>query len=249
MEDKKYVLITGASSGIGNNIAVQLSERYNLIINGRNNETLNEVLSNCTNPEIHIKWIYDLKDTDNIESAFRFFIEQHNISVSIFIHCAGYLKMLPLRRITKSHLNETMNVNFNSAVLLVKQLISKKINGTCLNNIVFISSTASIMGAKAFNVYSGSKGALDALMRSLAVELAPNVRVNSVLPGGIQTKMTQEMFDDVDLLKRMSVDYPLGLGEPNDIFTMVEFLISEKSKWITGQQFIVDGGRSINISA
>ena len=105
------------------------------------------------------------------------------------------------------------------------------------------------MGAKAFNVYSASKAALDALMRSLAVELAPNVRLNSVLPGAIQTRMTDHIFKDAELLNRMTKDYPLGVGYPSDIFEMVRFLISDESRWITGQQFVVDGGRSINISA
>ena len=85
-------------------------------------------------------------------------------------------------------------------------------------------------------------------MRCLAVELAPNVRVNSVLPGAIQTEMTGNIFENKEVLDRMAQMYPLGVGKPHDIFEMVEFLLSEKSRWITGQQFTVDGGRTINIS-
>lgn len=248
MENKKNILITGASSGIGEHIAVKLSAHYNIILNGRSRDTLSLVQEKCFNKDNHLKWVYDLNNIEGIEESVKDFIENNNIDISAFVHCAGYLKMLPLRSINVTQLKETMNVNCHSAALLIKSMISKKINRKSLKNVVFISSTASIMGAKAFNAYSASKGALDSLMRSLAVELAPNVRLNSVLPGGIQTRMTENMFKEAGLMERMAKDYPLGLGEPNDIFEMVEFLLSGKSKWITGQQFVVDGGRSINIT-
>jgi len=249
MELDSYVLITGASSGIGQHIAINLSDKYNLILNGRNEVALSEVISKCANPGNHIKWVYDLENIDNVEESLHAFLAHHQKTVSIFIHCAGFLKMLPLKSISKAHLLQTMNVNFNAAALLIKSLISKKINGVALQNVVFISSTASIMGAKAFNIYSASKAAADALMRSLAIELAPQVRLNSVLPGAVHTKMTDDMFNDAGLLERMTKQYPLGLGNANDVYEMVKFLISDQSRWITGQQFVVDGGRSVNISA
>jgi len=249
MTEKSWVLITGASSGIGQHIAIKMSETYNLIINGRNDETLSLTLSQCQHPQNHIKWIHDLNDCNGLESSLQSFLTTHDSVVSGFVHCAGFLKMLPLKNISKLQVDETMNINFTSAALIIKALINRKVNKAALQNVVFISSTASIRGAKAFNVYSASKAALDGLMRSLAVELAPQVRLNSILPGSIQTKMTESMFADPDLLQRMAKDYPLGLGEPQDIFEMVKFLLSESSRWITGHQFVVDGGRSINISA
>lgn len=230
-------------------MAIHLSGTYNLVLNGRNAETLAGVAAQCESAENHLVWACDLKDPDGLEESLQAFLGENGLTVSIFIHCAGFLKMLPLKSISKAAIQETININFTSAALLVKALISRKINKAGLQNAVFISSTASIMGAKAFNIYSGTKAALDAMMRSLAVELAPAVRLNSVLPGGIQTKMTDTMFNDPELLQRMAKDYPLGLGQPHDIFEMVSFLISDKSRWITGQQFVVDGGRSINISA
>jgi NAD(P)-dependent dehydrogenase (short-subunit alcohol dehydrogenase family) len=86
-------------------------------------------------------------------------------------------------------------------------------------------------------------------MRAAAVELAPDVRVNSVLPGAVRTAMTESMLADDALQTRMEADYPLGLGEPGDIAAAVEFLLSEKARWITGQQLVVDGGRTVNITA
>lgn len=249
MEEKKYILLTGASSGLGKYMALRLSREYNLVLNGRDSGKLDAIRSECTDKDQHLLWEFDLNNVADLEASYKAFAEAQGVRISGFIHCAGYLKMLPLKSISSAHLAETMNVNFNAAVLLIKLLLNRKLNSDALRNIVFISSTASIMGAKAFNVYSASKGALDALMRSLAVELAPRVRVNSVLPGGIQTQMTDHMFNDPELLQRMAKDYPLGLGQPEDIYEMVDFLLSGRSKWITGQQLVVDGGRSINITA
>lgn len=248
METKNYILISGSTSGMGMFIAEKLSDKYNLVLNGRNQEKVDSVIAKCKNQDNHKSWIYDLKNINDIEGSLKQFLADNTANISHFIHCAGFLKMLPLRNISFANIEETMNVNFNSAVLIIKTLINKKLNGTGFKNIVFISSTASIMGAKAFNVYSASKGALDALMRSLAVELAPATRVNSILPGAVQTAMTESIYENAELMTRMNKEYPLGLGGVEDIYEMVDFLISDRSKWITGQQFVVDGGRSINIT-
>jgi NAD(P)-dependent dehydrogenase (short-subunit alcohol dehydrogenase family) len=244
-----YLLISGSTSGMGQYMAIQLSKDYNLILNGRNDEKLSKTLELCSYEKKHLLWNFDLKNVDQLEADLTEFLQKNNITVTTFIHCAGFLKMLPLKNMQLITMQETMNVNFLSSALIIKTLINKKANDAALQNVVQISSTAGIRGAKAFNIYSASKGAMDAMTRSLAVELAPKVRINSVLPGGVQTQMTDTMFNDNDLIERMAKDYPLGLGFPNDVYEMVKFLISEKSKWITGQQFVVDGGRSINITA
>jgi NAD(P)-dependent dehydrogenase (short-subunit alcohol dehydrogenase family) len=144
---------------------------------------------------------------------------------------------------------EIMNVNFFSAAEITRLLLKKKINHLQLRNIVFVSSTASKFGAKGLNLYCATKGALDSLMRALAVELAPEIRINSVLPGGVRTSMTESMFADPQLAARLGADYPLGPGNISDIAAAVEFLLSDKARWVTGQQFTVDGGRTVNISA
>ncbi|MFR7810682.1 MAG: SDR family NAD(P)-dependent oxidoreductase [Butyricimonas faecihominis] len=88
---------------------------------------------------------------------------------------------------------------------------------------------------------------MDSLMRSLAVELAPRVRVNSVLPGGVRTAMTEHMYQDENLIERMAA-LSLGPGKVKDIYMAVKFLLSDEARWVTGQQFTVDGGRTINIT-
>jgi len=248
-EHNGYVLISGSSSGIGQEMAVQLSGRYRLILNGRDAERLEGTRNSCTNPSDHYIWRYDLSAVDQLEERLTSFLSEHSICVSSFVHCAAQLKILPLRSQTLPLVRENMNVNFLSAMEIINVLMKKKVNDRRLQSVVFISSIASKFGAKGFSAYSASKGALDGLMKALAVELAPRVRLNSILPGGIRTRMTTDIFSAPEMVAKFERDYPLGIGVPQDVINMVEFLISDKSRWITGQQFVVDGGRTTAISA
>jgi NAD(P)-dependent dehydrogenase (short-subunit alcohol dehydrogenase family) len=101
------------------------------------------------------------------------------------------------------------------------------------------------VGASGYSVYSASKGAVNALSLSLAVELAPAVRVNAVLPGIIGTEMNREHFADPDFVAFVQATHPLGFGRPEDVADAVEFLASDRARWITGQEMVVDGGRSV----
>jgi len=249
MDGKKHILITGSSSGIGRETAIRLSSSHPLILHGRDATRLQLTQDQCRRPQEHVQWKCDLGEVDQIESSLKQLLENNSIGVEGFVHCAGILKILPLRSIERSDVQGTMNVNFNSVVEIVRLLVRKKVNQKHLRGVVFVSSIASLYGARGFNLYCASKGALDALMRALAVELAPEVRVNSVLPGAIRTGMTDSMLSDPDLSKRLEAGYPLGVGQPDDIASAVEFLLSERARWITGQQLVVDGGRTINVTA
>ena len=248
MEQKTYILVTGASSGIGREIAVQLSAFYNVIINGRDKARLEETLNACDVANKHLVWSCDLANVNAIEDKLTNFLAQNNCTITHFIHAAGYMKTIPLKMLSVDSFNSAFNVNVIAAAMIVKVLTKRKVNQEYLKTIVFISSNISNFGAKAFSAYASSKAAIDGLMRCLAIELAPKVRVNSVLPGGVRTAMTEHMYQDAELIERMSAAYPLGLGTTQDICAAVKFLISDDSRWITGQQLTVDGGRTVNIS-
>ena len=244
-----YLLLTGASSGIGREMAVALSRRHRLVLAGRDGERLEATRLACDSPEQHRTWCHDLADVDGIAGSLGACLAAAPACVEAFVHCAGTLSVLPLRSITAAHAQQVMATNVLSAFEITRLLMRKDVNQKRLRNVVFISTIAAQFGAKGFSAYSASKAALDALMRSLAVELAPDVRANSVLPGAVRTPMTAAMFDDPDTAARLLRDYPLGVGEPRDVIEAVEFLLSDQSRWITGQQLVVDGGRTANISA
>lgn len=248
MKTDKFVLVTGASSGIGREISILLSANYNVILCGRNLEKLAETEKACFTKNRSIIFQMDLFDISNIESSTSAFIKKNDLTVSNFVHSAGFMKMVPLKSLSIENLNQIFNINVMSSALLAKVLVKKKVNGSALNSIIFVSSNISNRGAKAMAAYGASKGAVDSLMRCLAVELAPKVRVNSILPGAVHTEMTEGIFANDEVVNRMKSSYPLGLGSSKDIANTVEFLISEKARWITGQQLTVDGGRTIDIS-
>jgi NAD(P)-dependent dehydrogenase (short-subunit alcohol dehydrogenase family) len=246
--DDYCTLITGASSGIGREIAKGLS-RDRLILSGRDEQRLEETRAACSSPERHLVWPQALDRVADLQRSFTELLARHQVRVSNYVHCAGTVKILPLRSIEIDYALEVLNTNFTSAFALMNVLVKKKVNDQKLRSVVFVSSIASQFGAKGLSIYAASKGALDALMKSLAVELAPDVRVNSVLPGAIETEMTKTIFARPDVQDRIKKDYPLGAGAADDIVHIVEFLLSERARWITGQQVIVDGGRTVNITA
>lgn len=242
----EYLLITGASSGVGRELAIYLSKNYNLILNGRNEERLAETKARCERDSL--AWAYDLTKVETLEADFSDWLKMNGIEVTAFVHCAGLMKMVPLRSVDEKSLQDTFSTNVFAPELITKVLTARKINKKYLKSIVFISSNISNRGAAAFSVYGSSKAALDGLMRNLSIELAPNVRVNSVLPGGMITEMTKELFADENIKKQFEQNYPLGIGTPLEIAPVVEFLISDNARWITGQQLTVDGGRTIDIT-
>lgn len=245
---KSYILITGASSGVGREIAIYLSQNNSVILNGRDETRLEETKNACNpNSEILI-WRFDLEEISDLENDLKKWVKEREISVSGFVHCAGVMKMIPCKLFSEKFFEKVYRVNVFSAALIIKVLSSKRINQASLKSAVFISSNISNRGAKAFSIYGSSKSALDGLMRNLAVELAPATRVNSVLPGGMITSMTEAMFENEELRNNFERNYPLGIGTPQKLAPLIEFLLSEKSDWITGQQFIIDGGRTIDIT-
>ena len=242
----RYLLITGASSGVGKALVGALSEKYNIVLSGRNRQALEEAAENCKNKVLI--WQQDLGEISSLETGLLEFIKSEDIEIDKFVHCAGDMKMVPCKMLSSDSFLQTFSVNVFSAALIIKTLVSRKINNKALKSAVFISSNISNRGAKTFSVYGSSKAALDGLMRNLAMELVPKVRINSVLPGGMRTKMTEAIFADKEVNERIQKNYPLGVGMPEDLTGIVEFLLSDKARWITGQQFTIDGGRTIDVT-
>jgi NAD(P)-dependent dehydrogenase (short-subunit alcohol dehydrogenase family) len=238
-----FLLITSSTSSFAVELIKSFVEPKNLVLHARNEEKLDILINKLTIKHNIIKCIYDFAQIEDLEKNFKQIISHNKIVVQEFIHFSGVLSLGLMRTISLNRSLKVFNVNFFSAVEIIRVLISKT-NEKTIKNIILISSISSKFGESSNTMYVASKSALDGLVRSLSLELAPTVRINSVLPGGVYTKMTSKILsEDSDLLK----NNPLGKGNSMDVVNYIEFLLSEKSRWITGQNVIIDGGRSRNI--
>jgi len=241
-----YTLITGATSGIGLGIAKHLYPQRRLILHGRQADKLNKLRASF--PEAVI-WDCDLAQIEQLEASLEILLKGQGLSVQALVHAAGQAPVAPIKSLTLNKWLEVLHVNLSSALLISKGLSSVRLNAKALESIIFISSNLSGFGARGMSAYGASKAGLDGLMKSLAIELAPRVRVNSILPGAIKTPMTEAILAEPEVAERLRQSYPLGLGYVEDIAQAVAFLLSEASRWMTGQQMTIDGGRNSNLSA
>lgn len=244
---RDWALITGASSGIGRAVAIELAKVYDVVLVGRDEARLKETARLCHPAQTRLLPL-DLLDQEHLQTKLSGFLKAEGLTISRFAFCAGISPMLPLRQTSLDVFRKTLDTNLIAPFLMTQILASKQHNAGALKSVVFISSHLSNRGAKAFAAYGASKAGLDGLMRCLAAELAPAVRVNSVLPGTIRTPMTEKVFENEEVVERMRRRYPLGWGKVEDIAKTVSFLLSDESSWITGQQITVDGGATMDIS-
>jgi NAD(P)-dependent dehydrogenase (short-subunit alcohol dehydrogenase family) len=240
-------LITGAASGFGRSIAQRLAPSRKLVLADISMEKLEVARSTCESPEQHLLWVRDLSRLEGIGEELAALLAAKDMVIGHFIHSAGVFGVQPARANEMAFTTRLFNVNLFSVMEIIRPLTQKRVNKGALRSITFISSTASrIVAAGGYSVYAASKGALNAMALSLAVELAPAVRVNAVLPGIIGTEMNREHFANPDFVASLQATHPLGLGRPEDVADAVEFLSSDHARWITGQEIVVDGGRSAN---
>jgi len=238
-----FTLITGATSGIGLDLSIRLAKEKNVILVGRNQKKLDQTLSLLAPTHKTLGLLCDLNgDRCSVATHLSEFISSNNLQIEAFVHCAGISKVMPIRMADTASVDMVFNVNVLSTIEIIKTLLKKENKGA-LKNIVMISSLASLRGERGNALYAASKGALNSLAVTLARELAPKVRVNTISPGTVQTPMTESFLNSEEGQTHLK-DYPLGVGHCDDITNIVSFLLSDASRWITGQNFVIDGGRS-----
>ncbi|MBU2494616.1 MAG: SDR family oxidoreductase [Bacteroidetes bacterium] len=237
----KTFLITGATSGIGKSICeLLLKFNSNLVICGRRTEKLNEIKNKA--PQKVIAYSGDLTDNGFIKN-----IVDTTPSIDGIVHSAGILKYIPFKVLSRKNLNLIYDINYFAPIELTQNLYSKKkINND--SSIVFISSISGITkSAVGLAAYSSSKSALFGIVKTISIELAKNrIRVNSISPGMVRTEMLDGAQDVISGSKIIEDEnrYPLGYGTPEDVANFTAFLLSSRSKWITGSNYIIDGGFS-----
>ena len=160
------------------------------------------------------------------------------------VYLPGTMNLKPFQNLTMENFYDDMKVNFFSMVRCLHKYIPnlQKESGS---SIVLISSIAATTGLAFHTSISAAKSALEGFSRSLAAELAPGIRVNAVAPSLTESNLTKNLLDRPNQRENLSKRHPLQkIGSPEDIAEMIFFLLTEKSKWITGQVFHIDGGLS-----
>lgn len=236
----KVVFITGVSRGIGRALAISFVQ-HNAIVYGtvRNHSYFQELKNQNINPIL-----FDVRNFESIENILREIYEKHN-RLDCLINNAGISSNTPASMFKQEEVRNIIQTNFE-AVFYFCQAYYRfqkkfKISKGCIIN---ISSVLGLVGTTLASIYSGTKGAVLQLTKSLAIEWAnSNIRVNAICPGFIETDMTENIQKKPDLVKKLIETIPLKrLGKPEDIVGAAIFLASDYAEYITGQCIVVDGG-------
>lgn len=241
--NKKNILLIGATSFLGKGIIDVLQSKggYNFVLTCRNKDSANNFV-NHNNLSDNTR-IYTL-DLEQESSIAELIVNLGKIDGVVF--CAGYNEYVPVKFLKNEVLEKIFRVNYFSFVLLIKGIIKEKL----LNkggSIVAISSISSKLGVQGTAAYAASKAAMNSTIKVLASELASRkIRANALCPGIVLSPMhTQENLDLDDLMKQEK-DYPLGFGTPSDIGFAVSYLLSDESRWLTGNTLNIDGGLTLS---
>ena len=235
---ERYV-VTGASSGMGRQIVLDLANSGAQVLGiARNKERLAEVQSHF--PDKIFTASVDVCDVEKLEGAIKEFVEAHG-KLNGGVHAAGINGLTTLKNFDQEFANNIMKVNFWAGVDLVKLITKSKygMNGT---STVLFSSIATLLNAKGVFAYSASKIAINSFVKTAAKEISSKKhRVNSILPGWVDTQMTKssESYTDFDTVFGKNL---LGRGNTTDVSNAVLFLLSDAANWITGGNIVVDGG-------
>jgi NAD(P)-dependent dehydrogenase (short-subunit alcohol dehydrogenase family) len=233
--DKKVVIVTGAGQGIGLGIAKMFAQDgYNVVVSDMNEETAKKAAADL-GQELAIKC--DVSKKEEVEAMFAAVIAKYG-KLDVLVNNAGIYPFKPFMELTEADWDKTMNVNLKS-VFLCSQAAAKVMKEG--GKIVSISSIAAFVSFEGLTHYCATKGGINALTRTMALELAKKkINVNAVAPGAIQTPGAA---GSEETMKQMLAIIPAGrMGQPEDIAGAVAFLASDRADYITGQTLIVDGG-------
>jgi NAD(P)-dependent dehydrogenase (short-subunit alcohol dehydrogenase family) len=239
----KRILVTGASSGIGRATAIECSRMgATVILTARNEQRLQETLAQMESPNRHQIVIADLGTEEGILAV----VSAVNEPLNGVVHSAGISGHQLFSFLKKSEIASMFEVNYFAPLYLTQSLLKKK-KILRSGSLVFITSTSGVLSSYiGGSLYSSTKGALNGLIKGLALELAPKgIRVNSVMPSMVETPiMANSSLADTDF-ENDKLLYPLKrYGKPEEVAYAVIYLLSDASAWTTGTNILMDGGRS-----
>lgn len=239
----KCALITGATRGIGKQIAITLAKQgYNIALNYRKeNEELENTKKEIEKIGVQILAVKgDVANFENCENFVKQVIERFG-QIDVLVNNAGITKDMLLMRMKKEDFEQVIDTNLVGTFNVTKNVVPYMIKARS-GRIINISSVVGISGNAGQTNYSASKAGIIGFTKSLAKEIASrNILVNAVAPGFIETNMTDVLKDDVK--QEIAKNIPLKrMGTTQDVANVVKFLASDDSSYITGQVINVDGG-------
>ena len=225
----KNYLVIGGSSGIGKEISELLSKE-NIVFSTSRNEI------NGSNENIrHIK--YDVLE-DELDP------ELLPDQIDGFVYCPGTINLRPFRSLKLETFRSDLELNLIGAIKTL-QIILNRLQQSPSSSIIFYSTVAVKTGMPFHSSVSSSKSALEGLTKSLAAEFAPKIRVNCIAPSIVDTPLANKFLNTEDKIEKAAARHPLNkIGTAKEIAQLTQYLLDEKSKWITGQIINIDGGIS-----
>ena len=237
----KTILVTGASSGIGQAAAIAASRLgARIILAGRNGEKLAATLALLAN-DGHQQVVADLLIAEARDALVEACPALDGVVMS-----AGVAAMRPMRMANADHLREMLAINYEAPVLLTQRLLARKKlkSGASL---VYVTATAAHLSPLATGAYAGAKAALVSTVRTIASEHAKKgIRANCVAPGYVNTPMYSSL-DGVTSFAGNHELFPLGISEPEDIAGGITYLLGDASRWVTRSTLNIDGGHSLHL--
>ncbi|MBM6499595.1 SDR family NAD(P)-dependent oxidoreductase [Flavobacterium macrobrachii] len=225
----KNILLIGGSYGIGLAIAKELQYENKIFIASRSNEEITEM--NVTH--IPFDATTDTLDTTKLPEI-----------IDGLVYCPGSINLRPFRGLKPEAFEQDLQINFISLVKVIQSVLPN-LTASNQSSIVLFSSVAASMGMPFHTSVAAAKGAIEGFAKALAAEYAPKVRVNVIAPSLTDTPLAEKFLSNDEKKEKSAQRHPLKrVGTSDDMAQMASFLLSEKSSWISGQIFHVDGGMS-----